>query len=302
MPGLFSNTFGKQLQTQPTARPSSVAETVMPSDVFASFRDFVYKQSGIYFTETKKYLLEGKISKRLTALGMAKFDEYLRFVQAPQGRGELPALYEAITINETYFYRSEPQFDAMTQVLLPELIRAKEDAPNPTIKIWSAASSSGEEAYTTAILLNEKIRPQFPNVRFTIVGTDINNAVLETARSGIYRDYAVRNLPPLLLKKYFTRVDDRYHLTDEIKRYVTFNNLNLFDATAMRTMSGFDIIFCCNVLIYFDVASKQKVISSLHSSLNKGSYLFIGYSESLHGISKDFKLIHLPKAMVYKRE
>lgn len=281
---------------------TATAETVMQSDVFISFRDFVYKQSGIYFTETKKYLLEGKIAKRLLTLKMTRFDEYLRYVQSPQGRTELPALYEAITINETYFFRSEPQFDAMISVLLPEIIASKRDSAMPTVKIWSAASSSGEEAYTMAILLNEKIKPQFPNVKFTVVGTDINNTVLEAARSGIYRDYAIRNVPPLWLKKYFRRDNERYHLNDEIKRQVTFTNLNLFDATAMRAMSNFDLIFCCNVLIYFDVASKQKVVSSLHSSLNKNSYLFIGYSESLHGISKDFKLIHLPKAMVYKKE
>lgn len=301
MPGLFSNTFGKQLQSQP-ARPSSAAETVMNAEVFVAFRDFVYKQSGIYFTETKKYLLEGKIAKRLTTLGMSKFDEYLRYVQSPQGRAELPALYEAITINETYFFRSEPQFDAMISVLLPEIIAAKKDTPSPTVRIWSAASSSGEEAYTTAILINEKIKPQYPSVKFNIVGTDINNAVLETARSGIYRDYAIRNVPPLLMKKYFRREEDRYHLSEDIKKQVTFTNLNLFDLNAMRSMTSFDIIFCCNVLIYFDVASKQKVISALHSALNKNSFLFIGYSESLHGISKSFKLIHLPKAMVYKKE
>lgn len=300
MPGLFSNTFGKQPQTQPIQ--TAAAETVMQSDVFIAFRDFVYKQSGIYFTETKKYLLEGKIAKRLVALKMTRFDEYLRYVQSPQGRAELPALYEAITINETYFFRSEPQFDAMTSVLLPEIIASKRDSGMPTVKIWSAASSSGEEAYTMAILLNEKIKPQFPNVRFTIVGTDINNAVLETARNGIYRDYAIRNVPPLWLKKYFRRDNERYHLSDDIKRQVTFTNMNLFDAAAMRAMTNFDLIFCCNVLIYFDVASKQKVVSSLHAALNKNSYLFIGYSESLHGISKDFKLIHLPKAMVYKKE
>ncbi len=301
MPGLFSNTFGKNMQAQSPAH-SVATEAVMSDDVFASFRDFVYKQSGIYFTDTKKYLLEGKISKRLTALGMKRFDDYLRHVQSAQGRPELPALYEAITINETYFFRSEPQFDALIATLLPEIIASKRNVSAQTVRIWSAASSTGEEAYTIAILLNEKIKPLFPNVKFTITGTDINNAVLESARNGVYRDYAIRNIPPLLLKKYFRREDDRYHLADEIKRQVTFTNMNLFDSMTMRSMNCVDLIFCCNVLIYFDAASKQKVVSSLYNSLNQNGFLFIGYSESLHGINKDFKLIHLPKAMVYKKE
>jgi chemotaxis protein methyltransferase CheR len=313
MSGLFQFKFTKQNspgaeQQRPgslfpsTQGTSQSASLTMSDSVFRDYRDFIYRQSGIYFTESKKYLLEGRVAKRLSVNRLSSFEEYLEFLKSPRGKVELPSLYEAITINETYFFRSEQQFDAMEKILIPEMIKTKGNVLAPTIRIWSAAASSGEEAYTTSIIIQERIKPLFPNVRFQIIGTDINNAVLESARKGLYREYAIRNIPPPLLKKYFTKEGDLYKLSDEIKKNVSFMNLNLFDSNAMRMMNSFDLIFCCNVLIYFDLASKQQVVSSLYDALNKGGHLFIGYSESLHGVSKAFKLCHLPKAMVYKKE
>lgn len=189
--------------------------------------------------------------------------------------------------------------DALEQVLIPSILQG--NSAKSTFKIWSAASSTGEEAYTMAMIISERIKPKFPHVNFQIVGTDINNAVLDSARRGVYRDYAVRNVPSAYMQKYFRKDGDVYILSDQIKRMVSFNYLNLYDTNSMRQMQNFDVIFCCNVLIYFDLASKQQVVSSLYDSLNKNSFLFIGYSESLHGISKAFELVHLPKALAYKK-
>lgn len=290
----------------PPSRPLSELElpAEMKLDTFKEFRDFIYNHSGIYFSDSKKELLESRVVKRLIAHQLYSFEEYLKFLQSPAGRVEIPALYELITINETYFFRTEQQFEVLEQVLLPEIIRAHEEqgVANPTIKIWSAAASSGEEAYTIAIVIAEKIKPLYPNVKFQIIGTDINNAVLETARRGVYKEYSVRNVSPELLKKYFTREDNNYYLNPEIRSSVSFSNFNLFDQAAMNSMRDMDIIFCCNVLIYFDVVSKKKVIENLYHSLTGGGYLFVGYSESLHGLSKGFKLTHLHKAMAYRKE
>lgn len=277
-------------------------QLILSDGTFKELRDEIYNLCGIYYTESKKYLLEGRIAKRITSLGLRTFDDYLNLLKSPQSRHEINQLFEAITINETYFFRAEQQFEAFEKIITPELIKSKVNMTNPIIRIWSAASSTGEEAYTIAMLILEKIKPLFPRVQFQILGSDINNAVLETARKGIYKEYSIRNVPASYLNKYFTKQGNQYQLNDEVKKMVKFLNLNLYDSVQMRSITNCDIVFCCNVLIYFDIPSKQQVVSYLYDSLNKGGYLFIGYSESLHGISKAFKLIHLPKAMAYKKE
>ncbi len=276
--------------------------TILSDATFRDLRDVVYSLCGIYYTESKKYLLEGRIAKRITARGLNSFEDYLSLLKSPQSRHEINQLFEAITINETYFFRAEQQFEAFEKIIIPEIIKFKSQSGNPIIRIWSAASSTGEEAYTLAMILLEKVKPLFPNVQFQILGSDINNAVLETARKGIYKEYSVRNVPPNYLNKYFTKQGNTYLLSEEVKKIVKFMNLNLYDSVQMRSIINCDVIFCCNVLIYFDIPSKQQVVSYLYDSLNKGGYLFIGYSESLHGISKAFKLVHLPRAMAYKKE
>jgi chemotaxis protein methyltransferase CheR len=277
----------------------------MDDETFRRYRDFIYEQCGIAFTENKKYLLEGRIAKRLEAHGLTSFDEYFKLINsATHQRDELPNLFETVTINETYFFRNPPQFEALEQVIIPEILRAKQDSPSAPkkLRIWSAASSSGEEAHTLAMILLDKIKPQFPNFQFEIVGTDISAAVLEKARAGVYKEYAVRNMPPYYLNKYFTREGDRFILAPEVKSIVKFMSANLYDTPTMRTMSSFDVVFCCNVLIYFDTPAKQQVVANLYDALNKGGYLFIGYSESLHGVSRSFKLVHFPKTIAYKKE
>jgi chemotaxis protein methyltransferase CheR len=277
-------------------------QLTLSDSTFADLRDVIYKLSGIYYTESKKYLLEGRIAKRILANGLKSFEEYIALLKSANNRSELFELFEAITINETYFFRAEQQFDAFEKIIIPEILKTR-NVINPNVfRIWSAASSTGEEAYTIAIMVLERIKPMFPHIQFQILASDINNAVLDAARKGLYKEYAIRNIPPAYLNKYFKKQGTLYQLNDEVRRMVKFANINLFDNSQMRSVSGCDVIFCCNVLIYFDVQSKQTVVSHLYDALNKTGYLFIGYSESLHGITKAFKLVHLPKAMAYKKE
>jgi chemotaxis protein methyltransferase CheR len=227
----------------------------------------------------------------------------LQLIKYGQRRGEeLRHLYEAVTINETFFFRNEPQFEALEQALIPDLVARKRSLGKPKIRVWSAASSSGEEAYTIAMLYLERLKPKYPDLEIEIIGTDINQAVLETAKRGIYRDYSIRSTPKHYLSQYFQEESSRYHLREEVKRLVRFEHLNLADQLKMRQMQNFDVIFCCNVLIYFDLKSKTQVISNLYNSMTKGGYLFIGYAESLHGISAAFKLVNFPKTVAYKKE
>lgn len=296
--------FGLNKQKEPDENPKAadLSNLEMTSSEFAEFRDEIYKLSGIYFTESKKYLLEGRIAKRIIANNLRTFSDYMKFIKSPGKKEELDRLYEAITINETYFYRAPQQFDVLEQVIVPELLEKRKNQPNQTFRIWSAASSTGEEAYTLALLILEKLKPKYPYVNFQVVGSDINQSVLEQARQGVYKEYAIRNIPPNILNKYFKKNGNLYALNPEVKRLVRFANINLYDPNQVKMMSQCDVIFCANVLIYFDLPSKQQVVSYLYNALNKGGYLFIGYSESLHGVSKSFKLVHLPKAMAYQKE
>jgi chemotaxis protein methyltransferase CheR len=280
-----------------------VAGPKMSDETYRLLREYIYQQTGIYFQDNKKYLLEGRLGKRLQVLAMCSFEQYLQLIKYGTRRNEeLRYFYDAITINETFFFRNEPQFEALEHTLVPAMLAARSPRGRAKLRIWSAASSSGEEAYTIAMMYLEKLRPKYPGLELEVIGTDLNSSVLETARKGVYREYSVRNMPKLYLEKYFIAEDGRFAVRDEVKKLVRFEPMNLYDAVRMRQMTDFDVIFCCNVLIYFDAPSKIQVVSHLYDALKRGGYLFIGYAESLHGISTAFKLDNFPKTVAYKKE
>ena len=288
--------------TLPTPLVSSSGPK-MPENVFQLLREFIYQKTGIYFQDNKKYLLEGRLGKRLQVLGISDFGKYFDFLRFNTGRNEeMRYFYDAVTINETFFFRNDAQFEALEKTLVPEILKRKSPSGRTKLRIWSSASSSGEEAHTLGMIYLEKLKPKYPGLEIEIVGTDINNSVVETARQGIYREYSVRSMPKLYLEKYFTVDNLRYTVNDQVRRLVRFENMNLYEHTKMRLMNNFDIIFCCNVLIYFDQKSKIQVVSDLYDGLNSGGFLFIGYAETLHGISSAFKLINFPKTVAYKKE
>jgi chemotaxis protein methyltransferase CheR len=275
----------------------------MSEAVFKLLREFIYQKTGIYFQDNKKYLLEGRLGKRLQVLGLPDFEKYFDFLRFNVGRNEeMRHFYDAVTINETFFFRNEPQFEAFEKTLVPEILKRKNSNGRTKLRIWSAASSSGEEAHTLGMIYLEKLKPKYPGLEMEIVGTDINNSVVETARQGVYREYSVRSMPKQYLEKYFSIDNLRFTVNDEVRRLVRFENMNLYDHAKMRLMNNFDVIFCCNVLIYFDQQSKIQVVSDLYDGLNSGGFLFIGYAETLHGISSAFKLMNFPKTVAYKKE
>jgi len=270
---------------------------------YDEWRKYIYEISGIYFQDNKKYLLESRLQKRINYLGIDSFEKYLEYLRFnPKRELEKKQLFEVITINETYFFRNQPQFDALITTIIPEILASDKKVNKNTLRIWSAASSTGEEAYTIAMMVSELIKPKYPSLNIEIVGTDINFAVVETAKRGIYKEYSIRNTPPLYLRKYFKQNNNSYEISHELKKTTSFKLINLYSDTEMRMMTNFDVVFCANVLIYFDTGSKKRVVSNLYNSLNREGYLFIGYSESLHGISKAFKLTSFPKTIGYKKE
>lgn len=275
----------------------------LSDDTFVKWRQYIYDNSGIYFQDNKKYLLESRLQRRIKFLGLSSFEQYLLHIQQKHNNDEEQKyLYEAITINETFFFRNQPQLEVLISKVLPEIISKKAKTGNKNVRIWSAASSSGEEAYSIAMIIDDLLKPSFPDYNFEIIGTDLSHAVINTAKNGLYKEYSVRQTPSYYIRKYFYNEGNTFQLNDKIISMVKYKTLNLFDDLAMKTMIGFDIIFCANVLIYFDMKSKIKVVSNIHRALNNGGYLFIGYSETLHGISKAFQVISFPKTIGYKKE
>ena len=275
----------------------------LSDETFALLRDFIYSKTGIYFPEKKKYLIEGRLAKRLQFLNITTFEDYLHLLKyGQQKENEFGILCNTVTINETSFYRNEAQMVAFHQKLAGEVIEAKKTVGTRILKIWSAACSSGEEPYTLAMLFLEHLKPRYPDLHIEIVGTDINTAVVDMARAAEYSHYAIRSLPELYVKKYFDNNNGLYRLRPEVKELVRFEYKNLIDHQTMRQMTHFDFIFCSNVLIYFDQKAKIQVVGDLYDSLNRGGYLFIGSSEMLHRISNAFKIVSFPKMTVYKKE
>ncbi len=278
----------------PIADPSGLSRKA-----FDELRAFIYDQTGIYFRDNKRYLLESQVGRRLKQLGLSSFEQYIELVQNGRRQTELPALVNAITINETFFFRHPQQYEAIAEVLLPQF--TEENGHRP-IRIWSAACSTGDEPYTIAMLIRERVQPRFPNAHFEILGTDINTEVLQTAREGVYGAYAVRNIPPAYLQKYFTKEGDQHVLSPALREMVRFRHLNLTDRHTIGQFRDFDIILCANVLIYFDDDTKQSVISNLYNSLRPGGYLFVGTSETLHGVTRAFQPARLNNSIAYKKE
>jgi chemotaxis protein methyltransferase CheR len=268
---------------------------------FEQLRDFIYNICGMYFHTTKKYFLESRLTRRMEATGAKSYQDYYLLLRSPRGSEELKFLMDEITTNETYFFRNVPQLAALENKLLPEIVEIKNKMGFRKLRIWSAASSSGEEAYTMAMILLEKRSTLLKDWIIEIVGTDINETVIAQAKEGVYNAYSVRNIPDVYKRKYIREDNGKFILSPEVKKFVTFNKLNLYEDSKMIFMKSFDFIFCANVLIYFDTASKSKVVQHFYNNLQPYGYFFVGQSESLHGVNDKFKTVHFPGGFGYKK-
>lgn len=273
----------------------------MATEAFKQLRDLIYQKSGMFFPDNKAYLLESRIGQRVKEKGCRTFEEYASVLRHESDEKEFTLLFNSITINETSFFRDIEQLDVVVNGLLREVTEDKIKKGNKKLRIWSAASSSGEEPYTIAIYLLEK-QASLAGWDIEILGSDISEAVLSSARRGIYGNYAVKNTPENYLKKYFTsNGDSTFSVRPEVKQRVRFANVNLYDGQRLKSIKEIDIILCRNVLIYFDENSKRKVIAGLYDSLNIGGYLAIGRSESLHNLTRAFRLENKDRMVFYKK-
>jgi len=263
-------------------------------------RDLIYQVAGIFQPDNKLRLLQDRCSKRMKTLGVSTLHEYHECLTTkPIRQAELTSLLNEITIGETCFFRNQPQLDAIRNVVLPKILAARSKLPLRHLRIWSAGCSTGEEPYTLSILMLEESAGRLKDWTFEILATDLNQKSLAHATQGLYGTYSTRNLTAYFRQKYFTARGEDLHVASEVRARVSFNRVNLSDDSRMTFIKGIDLIMCCNVLIYFDAASKRRVIQHFYNNLLAHGYLLLGHSESLYGISDDFRLVHLPSATAY---
>ncbi|MGV8928376.1 MAG: CheR family methyltransferase [Brevundimonas sp.] len=258
---------------------------------------YLYRRTGMTFGEKKRYYIERRVADRMKAVGAESFIAYFGVLRADPSEGE--ALINAFTVNETYFYREDHQLRCLTESLLPELIRLR--APGDRIRIWSNPCSSGEEPYSIALWLLENWR-LVDAYNVEIRGSDIDSRALAEAAEGEYGERALSRLPPAVLAGYFEPASPRRRkIIDDLRESIVLSPANLIDSNSMRSQGQFDVIFCRNVLIYFDDGSRQAAAANLLQALAPGGFLCLGHTESMSRISDAFVLRRFPDAIVYQR-
>ena len=283
-------------------KPETPAGTpeVLADPYLYRIRDLIYRASGIFQPDNKFYILENRCTKRLEAVGLSSFYEYFRLLTTSARREtEIRSLLNEITVGETSFFRNQPHLDALRQIVIPRILETKAKFPFRRLRLWSAGCSTGEEPYTLSMLLMEETSRRLKDWTFEILATDLNERSLVHARNAVYGSYSTRNLTAYYRLKYFIPVGEQLQVNPAARASVTFSRINLSDDARMTFMRSIDIVFCCNVLIYFDLASKRRVIQHFYNNLLPHGYLFLGHSESLYGVSDDFRLVHLPGATAY---
>ena len=275
-------------------------EAVMTEEEFRLIRDIIYSHCGLFFDSDTKYLLEKRLAKRLPLNQLKDFKEYYHFLKYERRKDqEMSDLMDILTTNETYFFREAFQLKALTEEILPEIKAAKETKGDKTLRIWSAGCSTGEEPYTIAMLILEM--GCFQGWRVEIIGTDISHRVLQHSRKAVYGKSSFRATEDHYIRSFFHEQDNGNKVNDEVRELVTISHLNLFDQNRLALLGRMDVIFCRNVIIYFDQAAKKKIIESFNRMLHDGGYLLLGHSESLMNISTAFVLKHLKNDMVYQK-
>lgn len=276
-------------------RPKLTPET------YKLLRDVIYDKTGLYFAESKRYFLESRLYKRLVENNLNSFEDYHYFISYDVNKEiEFRKLTSAVVTNETSYFRDPLQLDIFLKGILPKIREQKESLPGKSIRVWSSASSTGEEPYTLAMMLMEE-GIHLDGFGIEVFGSDISDTVLQAAERAVYDDYSIRNTPETYLKKYFSKTGESYNLDTRVKSFVKMSKANLIDPADIRQFRNMDVVFCRNVLIYFDDASKKKAVNNIYDSLAPKGYLIVGFSESLHSITRLFKPVNIGKSLVYQK-
>jgi chemotaxis protein methyltransferase CheR len=265
---------------------------------FEKFREFFYRKTGIQFEPSKRYFVDKRLEERIEQTGSDTFRSYFTMLRFEASGEELQHLTNLMTVNETYFFREEYQFQCLVKSLLPDITCRKKD--HSPIRIWVIPSSSGEEPYSIAIYLLE-YWAGLNNWDIEIISSDIDTKILGQARKGRYSARSVQHLPEKILGKYFKRMGDEYQICEDLREAVEFTRVNLAEPADTRPYRNFDVIFCRNLLIYFDDVSRKTAAETFYDALNPGGYVCLGHSESMSRISSLYKVRKFPEAIVYQK-
>jgi chemotaxis protein methyltransferase CheR len=276
--------------------------TEIPSEQLQKLIPQIYQKLGLHFDEKKIYFLKTRVAKRMMALNLDSAKDYVFLISyADPGGLEMQALANLITTNETYMFREYDQLQAFANFCLPEVLSARQDRGERTLRIWSAGCSSGEEAYTLAMIVQE-VFPQSGSWDCKIVASDIDENMLKKVAAARYGERSVKDVPAEYREKYLSRQGDEFLVRPRTASLVQALHLNLHDRMALRTMRGFDFVFCRNVLIYFDDLSRKAVVDNFYNALRPGGYLFLGHSESVGRVTSAFTLKRFENHLVYVKE
>ncbi|MCI0601385.1 protein-glutamate O-methyltransferase CheR [bacterium] len=271
----------------------------LDDNTYRQLTDLIHNCSGLRFDPSAKFMIQRRLEPRLLSLQLDSFEKYYYYLRYdPNRETEMDVIFDLITTHETYFFREEPQLLAFTNEIIPQLMEARKQFR--TIRIWCAGCSSGEEPYTVAILCRQL--PELQNWNVEIFASDISQKMIHAARRGIYGENSFRSTKNLVKCVYFDKTNEnQYRIHDEIKQMVTFMKLNLLDDRRVGVFGEMDVIFCRNVIIYFDREAKKKIVENFFHKLRQGGYLLLGHSESLLNLTTSFKLRHLTNDMVYQK-
>jgi chemotaxis protein methyltransferase CheR len=265
---------------------------------FRLLRELFNEHCGLTFGPEARQIVERRLRDRLAALGLQSFGEYYQLLRFDErGRAELDEAIDLVTINETYFFREAYQLRAYQEEILPSFRGTPQ--PRERLSVWSAGCSTGEEVYSIAMATRESSLFQGRTVR--VFGSDISRRCVAHARRGVYGPSSFRAMPPELRKRYFLDRSDGAHIIDDLRSICQFGHLNLLNVPRASVVGRVDVIFCRNVLIYFDEAARARVIEMFYERLLPGGYLLLGHSESLLNVSTAFELVHLREDLVYRK-
>ncbi|WP_028575534.1 CheR family methyltransferase [Desulfonatronovibrio hydrogenovorans] len=276
--------------------------TPLTDKEFEELRSFIYQLAGIDVPKQRKYLLENRLRSRIIELKLKSFSEYYQYLRHGADRKqEIEVFCEKMTTNETSFFRDQKQLDVFRDSILMPTLDEQKNSGRKSLNIWSAGCSSGEEPYTLSMMLHEILKLGIIGWKIRITANDISSAMIEKAKQGLYNDYSLRNTPKDIIARYFTKEPGGYRIHPKVQKNVNFQKINLNDTAALKTIPRSQIVFCRNVIIYFDLAMKKKVINAFYDNLQPGGYLILGHSESLHSITNIFQPVRKPGGMVYQR-
>lgn len=278
---------------------SNLGSGILTDSEYRLFKDLIYDECGVCIGMEKRVFLESRLRRRMEDLGITSAYKYYCLLKHFDGRAqELPELLDILMICETSFFRNQPQFDLLRDVVLPDTVARKWNVGSRLIRVWTAGCSTGQEPYSVAMGLLEWL-PEPDSWSIRVLASDLSFTALDQARRGIYRPDQVKNIDAQCVAKYFKDMNGNHMVAEAVKKNVVFDYHNLKCENGLRSL---DMIFCRNVMIYFDLEEQRRLISRFSECLVPGGYLFLGHAESLQGLSSRFVMVHRNKGIAYRFE